>query len=315
MYEIYFLHANASHFSLHLHRMKLAAIDIGSNAVRLQIARTNEPDSSEPFKRVEFVRIPIRLGDDAFKEGKISREKRAVFYKAMEAFALMIQAFGVDHYMACATSALRDAGNGNKMVKKVFRDTGLEIDIINGKRESEIILKSIAHLFQPKKTYLTIDVGGGSTEMTVIKNGKAYDSVSFDVGTVRLLDKAIRKKTWNDLRAYVEGHLADVQQSEAIATSGTINKIASMLNTSGTFTLSTKELETFHGKFSSMNLKERIETYKLNPDRADVMEPSAYIYLQILKWSNISRIMAPSAGLKDGMIYELIEKYGSKTIR
>lgn len=289
--------------------MKLAAIDIGSNAVRLQIARLNDPGNKEPYKRVEFVRIPVRLGDDAFKRGKISKEKRQVFYKAMEAFALLIQAFDVDHYMACATSALRDAENGPKIVDRVLKDTGLRIDIINGKRESEIILKSIAHLFEPKKSYLTIDVGGGSTEMTVIKNGQAFDSVSFDVGTVRLLDNAIRKKTWKELQDYVEGHLADVQQTEAIATSGTINKIASLISPTESQSISTKDLDAFHKRFLKMNTEQRIETYKLNPDRADVMEPSAFIYLQILKWANISRISAPSAGLKDGMIYELMEKY------
>ncbi|MFA6261367.1 MAG: phosphatase [Bacteroidia bacterium] len=289
--------------------MKLAAIDIGSNAVRLQIARLNDPGNKEPYKRVEFVRIPVRLGDDAFKRGKISKEKRQVFYKAMEAFALLIQAFDVDHYMACATSALRDAENGPKIVDRVLKDTGLRIDIINGKRESEIILKSIAHLFEPKKSYLTIDVGGGSTEMTVIKNGQAFDSVSFDVGTVRLLDNAIRKKTWKELQDYVEGHLADVQQTEAIATSGTINKIASLISPTDSQSISTKDLDAFHKRFLKMNAEQRIETYKLNPDRADVMEPSAFIYLQILKWANISRISAPSAGLKDGMIYELMERY------
>lgn len=289
--------------------MKLAAIDIGSNAVRLQIARLNDPGNKEPYKRVEFVRIPVRLGDDAFKRGKISKEKRQVFYKAMEAFALLIQAFDVDHYMACATSALRDAENGPKIVDRVLKDTGLRIDIINGKRESEIILKSIAHLFEPNKSYLTIDVGGGSTEMTVIKNGLAFDSVSFDVGTVRLLDNAIRKKTWKELQDYVEGHLPDVQQTEAIATSGTINKIASLISPTESQSISTKDLEAFHKRFLKMNVEQRIEAYKLNPDRADVMEPSAFIYLQILKWANISRISAPSAGLKDGMIYELMEKY------
>ncbi|MFN9582214.1 MAG: Ppx/GppA phosphatase family protein, partial [Bacteroidota bacterium] len=191
--------------------MKIAAIDIGSNAVRLQIARTNDGTFAEPFKRVEFVRIPIRLGDDAFREGKISKEKREVFYKAMEAFSLLLQAYDVDHYMACATSALRDAKNAEKIVHKVEKSCGLKVEVIDGKRESQLILRSISHLFKPNKTYLTIDVGGGSTEMTVIKNQKAFDSVSFDVGTVRLLDDAINKSTWQQIENYVQSHLTDVQ--------------------------------------------------------------------------------------------------------
>ncbi|MFN3446807.1 MAG: phosphatase, partial [Bacteroidia bacterium] len=167
--------------------MKFAAIDIGSNAVRLQIARLND-NPQEPFKKVEFVRIPIRLGDDAFNRGKISKEKRKMFYKAMQSFKLMMEVFGVNSYMACATSAMREAKNGQKIVEKVAEEFDLTIDIIDGKRESELILKSITRYLKPDHNYLTIDVGGGSTEMTVIQNLKAYDSVSFDVGTVRLLD-------------------------------------------------------------------------------------------------------------------------------
>lgn len=289
--------------------MKFAAIDIGSNAVRLQIARLNDTDSAEPYKRVEFVRIPIRLGDDAFKEQKISKEKRQVFYKAMEAFKLLMEAYGVEHYMACATSAMREAKNGEKIAAKVERNTGLRIDIIDGKRESELILKSIAHFFKPDKNYLTIDVGGGSTEMTVIKNCKAYDSVSFNIGTVRLLDNGINKKSWKELEEYVKSHVTDVQHTDAIATSGTINKIASIINpSSAELAISTRQLDDFYKQIKKMNMKERIEHYKLNPDRADVIEPSADIYLKILKWADIQQLYAPSAGLKDGILYELLEK-------
>jgi exopolyphosphatase/guanosine-5'-triphosphate,3'-diphosphate pyrophosphatase len=179
--------------------MKIAAIDIGSNAVRLQIARVNEDGDDEPFKKVEFVRVPIRLGDDAFNDGKISKEKREIFYKAMQSFALLMDVYEVESYMACATSAMREAKNGEKMVEKVYEKSGLNIDIINGKRESELILKSIRQHLKPGKSYLTIDVGGGSTEMTVIKDKVAYDSVSFDVGTIRVLDNAVKKISWDEI--------------------------------------------------------------------------------------------------------------------
>jgi exopolyphosphatase/guanosine-5'-triphosphate,3'-diphosphate pyrophosphatase len=161
--------------------MRLAAIDIGSNAVRLQIVRTIENDPNEKYKKIEFVRIPVRLGDDAFKEKKISKEKRKLFMKAMAAFKLMLDAFEVDYYMACATSAMREASNGKKIVKLIEEEIGLKIHIINGKRESELILGSIENLFEPNKNYLTIDVGGGSTEMTIISNQKIISSVSFDM--------------------------------------------------------------------------------------------------------------------------------------
>lgn len=289
--------------------MKLAAIDIGSNAVRLQIASTNEPGTTEPYKRVEFVRIPVRLGDDAFRKGKITKEKRAMFYKAMEAFALLMEAFGVEHYMACATSALRDAKNGETIVSKTSRECGIDIEIIDGKRESELILKSIAHLFKPNRSYLTIDVGGGSTEMTVIRNRTAFDSVSFDIGTVRMLDDAIKKKTWTGLEDYIRQHRQDFNEAKAIATSGTINKIAGLIHPDHPGEITTNELRDFYETVKRMPMKERIDYYKLNPDRADVIEPSAAIYLQILEWAGIDRIAAPSAGLKDGMIYELMERF------
>jgi exopolyphosphatase/guanosine-5'-triphosphate,3'-diphosphate pyrophosphatase len=288
--------------------MKIAAIDIGSNAVRLQIARVNEPGSGELFKRVEFVRIPIRLGDDAFKEGKISSEKKQMFIKAMEAFSLLMEAYDVKHYMACATSAMREAKNGDKIVKKVEERCGLRIEIIDGRRESELILKSINHLFEKDKTYLSIDVGGGSTEMTVIKNKRAFDSVSFDVGTVRLLDGAIKKKNWDAMEQYVKNHLTDVKNAKAIATSGTINKIAALLNPGSTeLHITFEQLERFYKQIKKLSYDERIEMYKLNPDRADVIEPSAEIYIKILKWAGIERLHAPSAGLKDGILYQLLE--------
>ncbi|MFN5664714.1 MAG: Ppx/GppA phosphatase family protein [Bacteroidota bacterium] len=289
--------------------MKIAAIDIGSNAVRLQIARVNETDSAEPFKRVEFVRIPIRLGDDAFKDGKISSEKKQMFYKAMEAFSLLMEAYDVKRYMACATSAMREAANGIKITQKVEAQCGLRIEIIDGRRESELILKSINHLFENDKTYLSIDVGGGSTEMTVIKNKRAFDSVSFDVGTVRLLDGAIKKKNWDALEKYVKNHLTDVKDAKAIATSGTINKIAALLNPgSAELQITSDQLEKFYKHIKKLSYNERIEIYKLNPDRADVIEPSAEIYLKILKWAGIEQLYAPSAGLKDGILYHLMEK-------
>ena len=292
--------------------MKLAAIDIGSNAVRLQIARINETTGEEPFKRVEFVRIPLRLGDDAFREGKISKGMRETFYKSMEAFKLLMEAYGVDHYLACATSALRDAGNGKKITERVEKEIGLTIEIIDGKRESELILKSINHLFKPSKTYLTIDVGGGSTEMTVIKNCKAYDSVSFDIGTVRLLDQGYKSKNWKKLEEYVKRHLSEISHTQAIATSGTINKIASIIHPGPLPAITTEELESFYKTVKRMDAMKQIETFKLNPDRADVIEPCAFIYLQILKWANIEKISAPSAGLKDGILYELKEKFGNQ---
>ncbi|OYU94288.1 MAG: phosphatase [Bacteroidetes bacterium B1(2017)] len=291
--------------------MKLAAIDIGSNAVRLQIVRTTDADPNERFKKIEFVRIPVRLGDDAFKEKWISKEKKKVFFKAMAAFKLMIDAFEVDHYMACATSAMREAKNGDKIVKKIEKEFGLKIEIINGKRESELILRSIGNLFEPKKNYLTIDVGGGSTEMTVISNQKVINSVSFDIGTVRMMDGAVKGKTWQTIEHWVKHKTDGLNNLQAVVTSGTINKIFALLTAEqGLQFFSREQLKDFHRKVSKMSVQERIDEFKLNPDRADIIDVSADIYLRILNWANIDTIVSPdNTGLKDGILNELIEKY------
>ncbi|MFY8020931.1 MAG: Ppx/GppA phosphatase family protein [Bacteroidia bacterium] len=295
--------------------MKLAAIDIGSNAVRLQIVRTVENDpGKEKFKKVEFVRIPVRLGDDAFKDKYISKEKRKLFTKAMHAFQLMLEAFEVDHYMACATSAMREAENGHKIVKKIEEELGLKIHIIDGKKESEIILQSISHFFEKGKNYLSIDVGGGSTEMTVISDCKVINSVSFDIGTVRVYDGAVKEKTWQTIEHWVQHKTAGLNHLEAIVTSGTINKIFHLINEeSSDLTFTREQLKTFHRKVSKMSLLERIEQLKLNPDRADIIDVSADIYLRILNWAQIDKVYAPAnTGLKDGILLYLYEKHHQK---
>ncbi len=290
--------------------MKFAAIDIGSNAVRLQIVRVNENKNDlDLYKKIEFVRVPIRLGDDAFKHKKISKEKRKIFMKAMQAFKLMLDAFDVDYYMACATSAMREADNGQKIVDKVYDKYNLKINIISGVRESEIILNSIRNYFKPTQNYLTIDVGGGSTEMTVIVNGKPSSSVSFDIGTVRMVDGAVKEKTWQTIEHWVKHKTAEIPNLEAVVTSGTINKISNMLNPDDPEYFTRKQLKDFHRKVSKMSIEERMDQLKLNPDRADIIDISADIYLRILNWCNIEKIHAPNAGLKDGMLNELYEKY------
>ncbi len=291
--------------------MKLAAIDIGSNAVRLQIVRATNELGSERFKKIEFIRIPVRLGDDAFRDKKISKEKRKVFYKAMQAFKLIMDAFEVDHYLACATSAMREASNGKKITQRIKEDFDLKIEIIDGKRESELILRSIDHVFESGKNYLTIDVGGGSTEMTVIKDKRVLNSVSFDIGTVRLMDGAVSEKTWETIETWVKTNTNGLSQLEAVVTSGTINKIAHIINEDAEENEFTREqLRNFHRKVSKMALEERVVQLKLNPDRADIIELSADIYLRILNWADIMKIKSPeNSGLKDGIINELFNTY------
>jgi exopolyphosphatase/guanosine-5'-triphosphate,3'-diphosphate pyrophosphatase len=272
--------------------MKLAAIDIGSNAVRLLIVRVNEnPNDKELFKKLEFVRVPIRLGDDSFKYQRISKEKNKIFKKAMQSFKLMMDAFEVDHYMACATSAMREADNGKKIAEKIYDKCGLKINIITGVRESEIILRSIKDYFKPNTNYLTIDVGGGSTELAVVRNGKMLNSASLTI------ESWVKHKTEN------------IPDLEAVVTSGTINKISFMLNPENPENFTREQLKAFHRKVSKMSIMERMDNLKLNPDRADIIDVSADIYLRILNWGNIEIVHAPNAGLKDGILNELYDKF------
>lgn len=289
--------------------MKFASIDIGSNAVRLLIVRWNPENNEEPFKRIEFVRIPLRLGDDAFRSKEISKEKRQMLYKAMEAFRLMMDVHDVDDYMACATSALREASNGKKIVDKIRKKLSIEVQIISGKRESELILLSVRDYFPENGNYLTIDVGGGSTEMTIIEDHIPIVSESFDLGTVRMLDGAIKEKTWKEAEKWVKEKTSALKKITAIGTSGTLNKLYRMGQQGNEKFLHYDKLEEMLKMLRRYSIKERIEKLKLNPDRADVIEPSAYIYLKIMKWAACSKIYCPSAGLKDGILLDLRSKY------
>jgi exopolyphosphatase / guanosine-5'-triphosphate,3'-diphosphate pyrophosphatase len=290
-------------------RLKFASIDIGSNAVRLLISRWTPENADEPFKRIEFVRVPLRLGDDAFREKEISREKKKMLYKAMEAFRLLMDVHDVNDYMACATSAMRESRNGQKIVDGIREKFDLKIEIISGKRESELILSSVRNYFPENGNYLTIDVGGGSTEMTIIEDHVPLDSVSFDLGTVRLLDKSVKEKTWEKAESWVKEHTSRLSRVTAIGTSGTMNKLYRMGQEKGEAFITFDKLKELHSTLRKYSVKDRIEMLQLNPDRADVIEHSAYIYLKIMKWAGCEKIYAPSAGLKDGMLLELARRY------
>jgi exopolyphosphatase/guanosine-5'-triphosphate,3'-diphosphate pyrophosphatase len=289
--------------------VKFASIDIGSNAVRLLISSWTPDNINEPFKRVEFVRVPLRLGDDAFRDKKISKEKKQLLYKAMEAFRLLMDVHGVDDYMACATSAMREAKNGKKIAQKIAEELDIEIDIITGKRESELILRSVKDYFPETGNYLTIDVGGGSTEMTIIEDHEPMFSASFDIGTVRMIDSSIKEKTWDEAEKWIKEHTSHLKTITAIGTSGTMNKLFRMGQEPGEEFISYTNLQELHKMLKKYTVAERIEKLKLNPDRADVIEPSAFIYLKIMKWAGCEKIHSPSAGLKDGMLMELASRY------
>lgn len=290
--------------------MTFASIDIGSNAVRLLISRVISEDGRTELKKVEFVRVPLRLGDDVFRTGKVSKEKKQLLYKSLEAYKLLMEVHQVDDYIACGTSAMREASNGKKIMDKVLKEFDLKIEIISGKRESEIILKSVMNYFPENGNYLNIDVGGGSTEMTVIDDHKPVLSVSFDIGTVRLLDGMVPAYTWKQIEKWVIDNTARFKSLTGIGTSGTINKLYRMGQKGKEGFLAYQKLEEMYEMLRAMSIQDRIEKLKLNPDRADIIEPAALIYLKIMKWANIEKLYAPEAGLKDGIMHELMERNG-----
>ncbi|MDX5430223.1 MAG: exopolyphosphatase [Bacteroidota bacterium] len=293
-------------------KLKLAAIDIGSNALRLLIVRILPEHKTGDFKKVEFVRIPLRLGDDVFTSGKVGVEKKNLFLMAMQAFKLIMDIHGVEHYMACATSAMREASNGKAIVEACKKKFDLKIQIISGEEESRLILQSVMESIKRKGNFINIDVGGGSTEITLIHDGKPRESKSFPIGTVRLMDGKVKQESWNEMEKWVRKQAGALKKIKALGTGGNISKLYRMrsVQEEGAY-LPIDELEHLYERICSMPIKERIYQMRMNPDRADVIEHAAKIYLQIMHWANVEEIIAPKAGLKEGLILELFSKLKS----
>lgn len=288
---------------------KYGAIDIGSNAVRLLIANVIEEKDKEPkFKKSSLVRVPIRLGADAFVSGEISKENISRMVAAMKAFKLLMDVHGVKRYKACATSAMREAENGQEVVDKIAKKTTIHIDIIDGKEEAKIISSTdLNELINSDDSYLYVDVGGGSTELTVFSKGKIINSKSFKIGTVRLLNnsKVENKKKFSEVEDWVKENTKNLKRISLIGSGGNINKIFKMSGREVGRPISYIYMNAQYQFLKKMSYKERISELGLNPDRADVIVPATKIYLSAMKWSNARRIFVPKIGLSDGIIKSL----------
>ncbi|MDY0780033.1 exopolyphosphatase [Tenacibaculum sp. IB213877] len=288
---------------------KYGAIDIGSNAIRLLIANIIEEKGKEPkFKKSSLVRVPIRLGADVFVSGQISEGNKKRMIDAMEAFKLLMSVHGVERYKACATSAMREAANGKEVGKEIAIKTGVEIDIIDGKKEAAIIsFTDLNNLINSEDTYLYVDVGGGSTEFTVFSKGKIINSKSFKIGTVRLINntKEENKKIFKKVEAWIKQHTQDFKRISLIGSGGNINKIFKMSGREMGKPISYIYLNAQYQFLKKMSYSERISELSLNPDRADVIVPATKIYLSAMKWSNARKIYVPKIGLSDGIIKSL----------
>ena len=291
---------------------KYAAIDIGSNAIRLLISNVVIEKEKEPqFKKSSLVRVPIRLGADAFVSGTISSDNINRMIDAMEAFKLLMKVHGVEKYKACATSAMREANNGDEIVKKIKDKTGIDIDVIDGKKEAAIIFSTdLSELIESDQSYLYVDVGGGSTEFTIFSKGRIINSKSFKMGTVRLMNnsKSENKIIFKEVQNWIETNTKSVKKLSLIGSGGNINKIFKMSGRTIGKPISYIYLNAQYQFLKKMSYKERISELSLNPDRADVIIPATKIYLSAMKWSGARKIFVPKIGLSDGIIKSLYYK-------
>lgn len=290
--------------------MKLAAIDIGSNAVRLFIARPLHEDlATTDFKPVEFTRLPLRLGDDVFKTREISKAKSDLLTKGIQAFALLMEIYNVDTYRACATSAMRDASNATKLVRDIKKLTGIKIDVISGKEESRLIQTTVMDWLPAKNSFLHIDVGGGSTEIAYIRNNVIKHYESFNIGTVRMKEGKVKESELRKMNDWLDALVLPIDETvRAIGTGGNIVKLSELSGCKPGEVLNVHHLKATNTYINELSQHDRIYELKLNPDRAEVINFAGTIYVNIMERSNIHEIQAPNIGLKDGIIRDIWAK-------
>ena len=290
--------------------MKLAAIDIGSNAARLLITEVIVDEKGNPsFNKLNLLRVPLRLGFDVFETGIISKARIGMVMQTMKAYKHLMNAYGVEHLKACATSAMRDAKNAADIIRKIKLETDISIEVISGDTEANLVYENhVAENMDKDHSYLYIDVGGGSTELSFFSNGKLVYKKSFNIGTIRLLKNLVKDSNWEEmkeaLRSVTKGH----KEVIAIGSGGNINKIFSMSKRKDGKPLSLELLRDYYKELSNVTLEERINKYGLREDRADVIVPALQIYTNAMRWADAQEIYVPKIGLVDGLIQHLWEE-------
>src|SRR5579871_2888330 len=287
--------------------MRLAAIDIGSNAARLLISDVSIVDDKPEFNKVNLVRVPLRLGFDVFDKQRISAEKTEMIINTIKAYKFLLDAYGVKHIKAAATSAMRDATNAPEIIELVQKETGILIEVISGGYEASLIYENhIAENLDKEHAYLYIDVGGGSTELTFFAGNNLLFSTSFNIGTIRLLKNQVTVAQWDAMKEYIRKETRNyVDKVVAIGSGGNINKIFSISKRKEGKSLHIDLLKDYHKEFSSFNLEDRMRLYKLREDRADVIVPALQIYINAMRWAGAQEIYVPKIGLADGLIQHL----------
>ena len=294
--------------------MILAAIDIGSNAARLLISEASVyTDDTVDFTKINLLRIPLRLGIDVFDKGFITKERKKNLVETMRAYKILMDIYKVEAVRACATSAMRDAANGAEIIEEVYKETGIKIDIISGQEEANIIYEThIAEKLAYNKSYLYIDVGGGSTEATLFSNNQIIFKESFNIGTIRLLHDKVSDDQWEQMKLFIKSNIKDYQPIEAIGSGGNINKIFSISKRKEGKPLPLDLLKDYYKEMSYTTVQERKHLYGFRDDRADVIVPALQIFISIMRWANADEIYVPKIGLADGIIKILYQQEARK---
>lgn len=290
--------------------MKFGAIDIGSNAVRLLITNVFETPNGPIFRKSELIRVPVRLGEDVFSKGHISPHLADKLTDTIHAFKLLIGVHDCVSYRACATSAMRNATNSEELVERIHDLTGIDIEVIHGKTEADIIFSNhVEEKLHKDRSYLYIDVGGGSTELTLFSDNRPVASRSFRIGTIRLLQGMVEEEYWEKLLDWVTEHTSGIDKLDGIGSGGNINKLYKMIAVKNGQPLRYNQLKRMHAMLSGLTYEQRVMDLGLNLDRADVIIPAAQIFLRIMDTANIKDVIVPQFGLSDGITRLLYEKY------
>ncbi|WBV61482.1 exopolyphosphatase [Chryseobacterium camelliae] len=286
--------------------MIIAAIDIGSNAARLLINEVKTQQKQPEFIKLNLLRIPLRLGMDVFTMGKIGTEREKMVLDSMKIFSDLMRIYNVQHYRACATSAMRDAANGQDIIKEVKKTSGIDIEIISGDEEATLIYENhVAEGLDKNFAYLYVDVGGGSTELTFYENGKMVYEKSFNIGTIRLLNDLVAEANWKEMKEEIKANIVSKKPIVAIGSGGNINKVFSLSKTKDGKPMSASYLKKVYKEFAGLTIDERMTQYNLRQDRADVLVHALKIYNNVMSWSDISRIFVPKISVADGLIHNI----------
>ncbi len=290
--------------------LKFASIDIGSNAIRLLFMNVVEEKGKTTFKKSSLVRVPVRLGDDSFINGKISEPKIKNLTKTMVAFKNLMEVHEVISYRACATSAMREASNSTEVIKAIKDTSGVKIEVIDGKQEAEIIYSTqIVEMINDSNHYLYVDVGGGSTEITHFSKKKLVQSQSFNIGTIRLLEQNVTKEQFKDMSKWLKSLKTNGKEITLIGSGGNINKLLKLVGAKNRQQITFDELNNIRKKLNRYSVNQRVRIFGLNLDRADVIVPASDIFIKIMKWTNAKHIIVPTIGVSDGIVHQLYKEY------